>query len=241
VIAHGDAHPANVVVTSAGPILVYFDMVGVGPALWDLTIPVVHQRRFGPPAHMPSVFFAAYGSNPRGHPRFEVLVRVQELLCISYVLERLIVGAPCRARTHQPAAGAAAIGRAIALAPATASRPPAQYLGAGSQFGEPMRFLTKVDPVIRPVTGTVRQTRGHKDRSSGRRGAPGRRGLAEAPLTTGKAPRAVLSCHARRAHPTGLVPRGAAGRSPPGDRHPQRDPRADLLEAGSLHPGLVPG
>ncbi len=37
---------------------------------------------------------AAYGSDPRGHSGFEVLVRVQELLCISYVLERLIAGAP---------------------------------------------------------------------------------------------------------------------------------------------------
>lgn len=93
-MVHGDAHPGNVVVTAAGPILVDFDLAGAGPAMWDLTIPVVHHRRFGAPGHMLSAFFAAYGSDPRGHPGFEVLVRVQELLCISYVLERLIAGAP---------------------------------------------------------------------------------------------------------------------------------------------------
>ena len=92
-IVHGDAHPGNVVVTAAGPILVDFDLAGAGPAMWDLTILVVH-RRFGASGDVLSVFFAAYGSDPRGHSGFEVLVRVQELLCISYVLERLIAGAP---------------------------------------------------------------------------------------------------------------------------------------------------
>ena len=93
-IVHGDAHPGNVVVTATGPILVDFDLAGTGPAMWDLTIPVVHHRRFGAPGHILSEFFAAYGSDPRGHPGFETQVRVQELLCISYVLERLIAGAP---------------------------------------------------------------------------------------------------------------------------------------------------
>lgn len=39
----------NVVVTRAGPLLVDFDLAGTAPAMWDLTIPVVHHRRFGTP------------------------------------------------------------------------------------------------------------------------------------------------------------------------------------------------
>jgi hypothetical protein len=93
-IVHGDAHPGNVVVTPAGPLLVDFDLAGTAPAMWDLTIPVVHHRRFGTPAHILGEFFAAYGSDPRGRSGFELLVKVQELLCISYVLERLIAGSP---------------------------------------------------------------------------------------------------------------------------------------------------
>jgi Ser/Thr protein kinase RdoA (MazF antagonist) len=67
-IVHGDGHPGNVVVTAAGPILVDFDLAGAGPAMWDLTIPVVHHRRFGAPGHMLSAFFAAYGSDPGDTP-----------------------------------------------------------------------------------------------------------------------------------------------------------------------------
>jgi hypothetical protein len=93
-IVHGDAHPGNVVVTRAGPLLVDFDLAGTAPAMWDLTIPVVHHRRFGTPGDTLAEFFAAYGSDPRGRPGFEVLVKVQELLCISYALERLMAGGP---------------------------------------------------------------------------------------------------------------------------------------------------
>ena len=42
--------------------------------------------------------------------------------------------------------------------------------------------------------------------------------------TCPEAPRAVLSCHARRPVPTGGLRVGAAGRTPPRDRHPGRDP-----------------
>ena len=41
--------------------------------------------------------------------------------------------------------------------------------------------------------------------------------------------------------PLVLVGVPAAGRSPPGDRHPERDACPDLLEAGGLRAGLVPG
>jgi Phosphotransferase enzyme family len=94
VIVHGDAHLGNVLVSSTGPLLVDFDLAGTAPAMWDLTIPVVHHRRFGMPGHALPELFAAYGSDPRGQPGFEILVKVQELLCISYVLERLVAGAP---------------------------------------------------------------------------------------------------------------------------------------------------
>src|SRR6185437_11049788 len=41
-------------------------------------------------------------------------------------------------------------------------------------------------------------------------------------LPVPEAPRAVLSCHPRRPAATGCVRVPAAGRSPPGDRHPGR-------------------
>ena len=41
--------------------------------------------------------------------------------------------------------------------------------------------------------------------------------------------------------PTGGVRVAPAGRAPPGARHPGGDPRPDLLEAGGLRAGLVPG
>jgi hypothetical protein len=59
------------------------------------------------------------------------------------------------------------------------------------------RPYTKVDSVIRDVTGTARQTCGHNARSPGRRGAAGRRVSPKIHYLPGRAPRAVLSCHAR--------------------------------------------
>jgi Ser/Thr protein kinase RdoA (MazF antagonist) len=94
VILHGDPHPGNVVITATGPVLVDFDLAGTGPAMWDLTNPVVQHRRFGLPARQLATFLRAYGSNPYRQPGFEALVRLQELLCVSYVLERLLTGAP---------------------------------------------------------------------------------------------------------------------------------------------------
>jgi Ser/Thr protein kinase RdoA (MazF antagonist) len=90
-IVHGDAHPGNVVVTAQGPVLVDFDLAGVGLASWDLTVAIVHHRRFGMPSRTLSAALRAYGTDPRGHPGFDTLARLQELLYLS-----LRTGAPDR-------------------------------------------------------------------------------------------------------------------------------------------------
>jgi hypothetical protein len=53
--------------------------------------------------------------------------------------------------------------------------------------------------------------------------------------------RSQILRHARRPPPASLVSREAAGRAPPRDRHPPRNPRAEYLAGGGLRPGLIPG
>lgn len=83
-LVHGD--PLNVVLTARGPLLLDFDLAGVGPAEWDLVSVAIRQRRFGLPVEELLGFCAAYGFDLLSWEHFEVLLRVRELLDCSFAL-----------------------------------------------------------------------------------------------------------------------------------------------------------
>jgi aminoglycoside phosphotransferase (APT) family kinase protein len=83
-LLHGD--PLNVIVAAGGPILIDFDLAGVGPAEWDLATVAVGHRRFGRRAEGLEQFYSAYGFKGSCSPSFETLVQVRELLDCSFAL-----------------------------------------------------------------------------------------------------------------------------------------------------------
>ena len=83
-LVHGD--PLNVVLTARGPLLLDFDLAGVGPAEWDLVSVAIRERRFGLPVEELRGFCAAYGFDLLSWEHFEVLLRVRELLDCSFAL-----------------------------------------------------------------------------------------------------------------------------------------------------------
>jgi len=83
-LVHGD--PLNVVVAAGGPLLLDFDLAGIGPAEWDLVSVAVLQRRFGLPREELLRFCGAYGFDLSGWEDFEVLLSVRELLDCSFAL-----------------------------------------------------------------------------------------------------------------------------------------------------------
>jgi len=83
-LVHGD--PTNVIVTADGPVLIDFDLSGVGPALWDVASVVVRHRRFGLSGDHVEAFHAAYGLDTGAHGIVEEFLRVRELLDCSFVL-----------------------------------------------------------------------------------------------------------------------------------------------------------
>ncbi len=83
-LIHGD--PMNVIVTEDGPVLLDFDLSGVGPAEWDLVSIAVRHRRFGLSGRDIGVVSNAYGFDVRGWPHFQDLIRVRELLDCSFAM-----------------------------------------------------------------------------------------------------------------------------------------------------------
>lgn len=91
-VLHGDPGPGNTLAGPDGPVLVDFDLAGVGPAGWDLTLPFVLRRRLGLPEEALGRFLDAYGADPRAAEEFDVLLRAAELLHASFALIRSHLG-----------------------------------------------------------------------------------------------------------------------------------------------------
>ena len=94
VVVHGDLHPRNVVVSRGGPILIDFDLAGVGLPNWDASIAALFLTHFGLRTTDFRQFIRGLGRDPRDDPTFSILTAVQELLCISYVMRRVAESAP---------------------------------------------------------------------------------------------------------------------------------------------------
>jgi Ser/Thr protein kinase RdoA (MazF antagonist) len=85
-LVHGDATPSNVIQTKQGPLLIDFDLAGVGPPEWDLMAAVVSHRRFGLALEYVHCFLEAYGCDPGESESFRILRKVRELLDTSFAL-----------------------------------------------------------------------------------------------------------------------------------------------------------
>lgn len=83
-LVHGD--PLNVIVTTAGPVLIDFDLAGVGPAEWDLVSVAIGHRRFRRTAADIEHFLRAYDGAHSRSQSFEGLLYVRELLDCSFAL-----------------------------------------------------------------------------------------------------------------------------------------------------------
>ena len=74
------------IVAENGPVLLDFDLSGIGPAEWDLVSVAVRHRRFGLVERDLGAVFDAYGFDVRGWPHFEGCLRVRELLDCSFAM-----------------------------------------------------------------------------------------------------------------------------------------------------------
>jgi hypothetical protein len=85
-LVHGDAHPGNVIVGPAGPVLCDFDSSCVGPPEWDLTPLAVGRERFGDPLGRYRMLADVYGFDVTSWAGFPVLRAIRELKLTTSVL-----------------------------------------------------------------------------------------------------------------------------------------------------------
>jgi hypothetical protein len=85
-LVHGDAHPGNVIVGPAGPVLCDFDSSSIGPPEWDLTPLAVGRERFGDPVGRYRMLVDGYGFDVTSWAGFPVLKTVRELKLTTSVL-----------------------------------------------------------------------------------------------------------------------------------------------------------
>lgn len=86
VLAHGDVHRDNVVLTEDGPILLDLDLAGVGPASWDLAVPAVNSQRYGGSKSDIETCIEGYGADPRRWSGFDLLCRLYELYVVAWAV-----------------------------------------------------------------------------------------------------------------------------------------------------------
>ena len=94
-LVHGD--PLNVIVTTEGPVLLDFDLSGLGPAEWDLVSVAVSPRRFGRSPVGLRQLCDIYGFDLPRWPPFETLMGIRELLDCSFAVS-LVGSDPAAAR-----------------------------------------------------------------------------------------------------------------------------------------------
>jgi Ser/Thr protein kinase RdoA (MazF antagonist) len=66
VICHGDVHPGNVVMDGAGPLLLDWDLLCIGPPAWDHAALMTQTARWGGEPGLYEAFAAGYGQPMRG-------------------------------------------------------------------------------------------------------------------------------------------------------------------------------
>ncbi|MGI9054151.1 MAG: aminoglycoside phosphotransferase family protein [Ilumatobacteraceae bacterium] len=88
VVCHGDLHPDNVVMTAAGPVLLDWDLLCLGPPAWDHSM-LLRITRWGWPARWYEEFAAGYGRSLAGDPLAEAIA---ELRLVAASLMRLKAG-----------------------------------------------------------------------------------------------------------------------------------------------------
>jgi len=88
VVCHGDLHPDNVVMTAAGPVLLDWDLLCLGPPAWDHSM-LLRITRWGWPTRWYEEFAAGYGRSLAGDPLAEAIA---ELRLVAASLMRLKAG-----------------------------------------------------------------------------------------------------------------------------------------------------
>lgn len=89
VLCHGDVHPGNVLPTAAGPVLLDWDLVCLGPPAWDHGPLLNWAERWGGEPGMYDAFARGYGRSMRGDPVTESLA---DLRLVAATLMRVRAG-----------------------------------------------------------------------------------------------------------------------------------------------------
>jgi Ser/Thr protein kinase RdoA (MazF antagonist) len=85
-LVHGDAHTGNVLVGAAGPVLIDFDLLCVGPREWDLVPTAVSSLRFDSDREAVERFSSAYGFDILAWAGWPTLSKLRELYMTSWLL-----------------------------------------------------------------------------------------------------------------------------------------------------------
>jgi Ser/Thr protein kinase RdoA (MazF antagonist) len=89
VVCHGDVHPGNVMATTAGTVLLDWDLLCRAPAAWDHAALVTWATRWGGPPHWYAAFASGYRRSMSDDP---VAVALAELRLVAATLMRLRAG-----------------------------------------------------------------------------------------------------------------------------------------------------
>lgn len=98
VLCHGDVHPGNVIQTDAGPVLLDWDLLCLGPAAWDHAPLMTWAERWGGAPGTYEAFAAGYGRSMRGDPVGEALA---ELRLLAATLMRVRAGRSDRSAAEE--------------------------------------------------------------------------------------------------------------------------------------------
>jgi aminoglycoside phosphotransferase (APT) family kinase protein len=77
VVCHGDVHPGNVMMSTAGPVLIDWDLLCLAPAGWDHGPMMTWHERWGGAAGEYDAFAAGYGRSMRGDPAAEAFAELR--------------------------------------------------------------------------------------------------------------------------------------------------------------------
>jgi Ser/Thr protein kinase RdoA (MazF antagonist) len=89
VVCHGDVHPGNVLATSAGTVLLDWDLLCFAPPAWDHAAMLTWASRWGGPPRWYEQFAAGYGRSMTQDP---AAVSLAELRLVAATLMRLRAG-----------------------------------------------------------------------------------------------------------------------------------------------------